>query len=347
MGTPDKARATDHDQGRTPDEQTARPSRRPRAGTRTAVTWGAVLAAIVLVGLLRQEQLSEGTVLVQAVVSGLVLGAVYGLVSMGLTLVFGVLDIVNFAHGALMTLGMYVSFVLATGAGIPVYLALPITVALLFAIGAIVQRVLIAPAMGQPLENQLLLTLGLAIVIENALLIVFTGTPKRVEVSFGDQAVNILGASATIPRVIAFFGALALAAVLYLLLQRTKLGTAVRAVASNPSGAALLGIDVRRVHMLTFALGTACVGAASALVLPFLSLDPTTGNTFNILAFVVVVLGGLGNVLGALLGGFLIGLTAEVGGVLFPDQSNLLGVFIVFILVLFLRPQGLLGARLP
>lgn len=314
-------------------------TRRARRGAR----WLAALAAVAAVLVWRQDQLSEGSVVMQAVVSGILLGGVYGLVSMGLTLIFGVLEIVNFAHGAFMTLGMYCSFVLATNAGVPVYLTLPLTVLALFAIGVVVHKVVIAPAMGQPLENQLLLTLGLAIVIENALLLGFSGTPKRLDVSISDESLFIFGASADVSRVIAFGGALGLAGGLYVLLQRTTLGTSIRAVAANPAGASLVGIDTRRVYTLTFAIGTACVGAAAALVLPFLSLQPTTGETFNILAFVVVVLGGLGNVVGALLGGLLIGLTQQLGGVLFSQQSDLLAVFVVFVLVLFLRPQGLLG----
>jgi branched-chain amino acid transport system permease protein len=310
---------------------------------RRAARWIALVAAVAAVLAWRQDQVGEGSVVVQAVVSGVLLGGIYGLVSMGLTLIFGVLEIVNFAHGALMTLGMYCSYVLAANAGVPVYLTLPLTMLALFVIGAVVHRVVISPAMGQPLENQLLLTLGLAIVIENALLLGFTGTPKNLHTSIGDDSLSILGASAGVTRVIAFGGALALAGALYLLLQRTTLGTTIRAVAANPRGAALVGIDTGRVYTLTFAVGTACVGAAAALVLPFFSLQPTTGETFNILAFVVVVLGGLGNVIGALLGGLIIGLTQEIGGVLFPDQSDLLAVFVVFLLVLFLRPQGLLG----
>jgi len=309
---------------------------------RAAAGWALPVVLLIALIVWREEQLSQGSVIWQAVVSGLLLGGVYSLVAMGLTLIFGVLEIINFAHGALMTLGMYASYVLATDAGLPVYATLPVTVVLLFLVGAALQRLLINPAMGQPLENQLLLTLGVAILIENALLLGFTGTPKRVQTSV-TGAVDIFGASAAVTRLIAFGAALALGIALYLLLQRTRLGTAVRAVANNPAGAALVGIDVRRVYVLTFALGTACVGAAAALVLPFLSLQPTTGETFNILAFVVVVLGGLGNVIGALLGGLLIGLVQEVGGVLFPQQSDLLGVFLVFILILFLRPQGLLG----
>jgi branched-chain amino acid transport system permease protein len=142
---------------------------------------------------------------------------------------------------------------------------------------------------------------------------------------------------------VAFLAAIVLAGGVYLLLDRTAAGTSIRAVAANPTGSALCGVDVRKVYALTFALGTGCVGAAAVLVLPFTQLVPLSGETFTIIAFVVVVLGGLGNVLGAMVGGLLIGLTQELGGALFPQQSDLLGVFLVFLLVLFLRPQGMFG----
>jgi branched-chain amino acid transport system permease protein len=323
----------------------AAPSRARRAArARRRAGWaGAIVALVVFVARVGADP--SGAVLWQAAVSGLLLGGVYGLVAMGLTLIFGVLEIVNFAHGALMAVGLYVAYTLVRSGGVPVYVALPVTVAALLILGAAIQRALIAPAMGQPLENQLLLTLGLAILIENALQLAFTATPKTLSTELEGTTLGIFGATADLTRVIAFGGALALAAVLYGLLHRTRLGTAIRAVASNPRGAALVGVDVRRLQTLTFAIGTACVGAAAGLVVPFLSLQPTSGETFNILAFVTVVLGGLGSVAGALVGGLLIGLTQEVGGVLFPAQSSLLGVFIVFLLVLFLRPQGLFGSR--
>ena len=143
--------------------------------------------------------------------------------------------------------------------------------------------------------------------------------------------------------VAAFIFALALTAVLYLLLQRTDLGRAIRATAQDREGARLVGINIDQINLVTFGLGTACVGAAAAIVLPFLAVDPQIGNTFNITAFVIVVLGGMGSVPGALLGGLIIGLTQEMSVVFAPSSTKLLGVFIVFILVLLFRPQGLLG----
>ena len=185
---------------------------------------------------------------------------------------------------------------------------------------------------------------GLALLIDNLLLLFFGPNPRSVALP-GDRGIEIFGAVATLSRLLAFAVALVLAALLYLLLQRTRLGTAIRAVAANDTGAQLVGIDTRRIYMITFAIGTACAGAAGVLVSPLVTIEPTTGELFNIIAFVVVVLGGMGNVVGALVGGVLIGLTEQLGALYLPGQSPLLAVFIVFVLVLFLRPQGLFGRQ--
>lgn len=315
------------------------PGLAPGTGRRLLTTVLLVAGAIVI-ALLRTG--GSTVIVTQAVVTGLLVGGVYGLVAMGLTLIFGVLAIVNFAHGALMTMAMYATYAVASGAGVDPYLTLLVAVPLLFLVGLALQGGLINRSMGQPLENQLLLTLGIALLVDNALLLAFTGNPKTVPVSY-NRPLHVLGAVADLTRLLAFVGALVLAGLLFLVLQRTRLGTSIRAVAANPEGAQLVGINVRRIYMLTFALGTACAGAAGTLVVPFVTLEPTTGELFNIVAFVVVVLGGLGKVLGALVGGLLIGLAEQLGALYFPGQSPLLTVFVVFVLVLFLRPQGLFG----
>ena len=323
-------------------EEEAPPPRRLAGGRYIAVRIGIALVLVVLALALAYWRSGSTIVVTQAVLTGLLVGGVYGLVAMGLTLIFGVLEIVNFAHGALMTLAMFVTYSVATNAGVGPYVTLLVTIPALFLVGGLIQVGLINRTMGQPLENQLLLTLGIALLLENALLLGYGGDPLTVRIS-PDTPVRILDAVATTSRLVAFAGAMLLAALLYLMLIRTRLGTAIRAVAANPTGARLVGIDVRRIYVLTFALGTACAGAAGTLVVPFVTITPTTGELFNIIAFVVVVLGGLGRVNGALVGGLIIGLAEQLGGIYFPDQSPLLTVFVVFVLVLFLRPQGLFG----
>lgn len=315
----------------------------------------AVLAIVVAV-LLTQSAWWETnqTVFAQAVVSGLLIGGVYSLVAMGLSLVFGVLDIINFAHGALMTIGIYASYLLFGNYGIDPYVSLLITIPLLFVVGVGIQRFAINAVMDAPVHNQLLLTLGIAIVIENLALVLFTGTPRSIELSYArnqfdlglfslEFPIRLFGAVITLPKLIAFSVAVLLAAVLYLLIHRTQLGTAIRAAAQEPEGAEMVGIDVRRIYMITFGIGAACVGAAGALVMPFLFVSPTAGATFNIIAFIVVVLGGMGSIPGALVGGLVIGLTQEMTQLFVSGSSKLMGVFVVFLAVLLVRPQGLFG----
>ncbi len=282
----------------------------------------------------------SGLLITQGVVTGLLVGSVYSLIALGLTLIFGVLHILNFAQGALVTMGMYATYVISSNLGWNPYLTLVVSIPLLFAFGALVQILIINRSMGEAHENQLLLTLALGLLIENTLLLVFGGNPLSVRT--GTETVyNIFGAVATQSRVIAFLGAAFLALLLFIMLQRTGIGTAIRAVAANPTGAKLVGINVKRIYIITFAIGAACAGAAGTLVVPFVSIQPVAGEVFTITAFVVVVLGGLGKVVGAMFGGLIVGLSEQFGGIFFPDQSNLLGVFVVFILILFLRPQGL------
>lgn len=308
---------------------------------------GGALIALAILALLAFGAAGDARIWQQALLTGLLVGGVYSLVAMGLALIFGVLGIINFAHGALMALAMYSSYVLVAQFGLDPYLTLLLTAPFLFTLGLAIQLLLIQRVLSGAAESQLLLTLGLAIVIENLMLAIFTATPRTVDVPYIGKmlpaGVQLGMAVASTQLVIAFAGSVVLSAMLYWLLHRTRLGTAIRAVAENPRGAALVGVDVRRIYALAFAFGTAAVGAAGTLVLPFLSIEPTTGDQFNIIAFVVVVLGGLGNVTGALIGGLLIGLVQYLGGALLPQINSLLIVFAVFVLTLLFRPQGLIG----
>ena len=184
---------------------------------------------------------------------------------------------------------------------------------------------------------------GQELLIVLLIVLLFFGANPRSVALPGDRTISVLGAVADLSRILAFVGALVLAGLIFIVLQRTRLGTAIRAVAANDAGAQLVGIDTRRIYALTFAIGTACAGAAGTLVAPLVTIEPSTGALFNIVAFVVVVIGGMGNVVGALVGGLIIGLAEQLGTIFLPGQSPLLSVFIVFVLVLFLRPQGLFG----
>ncbi len=315
--------------------------------------WLILLIVVLLAGyalVFRWSELADwwklnSIVLRQSLVSGFLIGGVYSLVAMGLTLIFGVLGIINFAHGALMTIGMYITFWAFQLFGVDPYVSILITIPALFLIGALLQKFTIQPVMEAPSHNQLLLTLGIAIFIENLLLVLFTADTRAIQTDYAGARFFAFDTMISLPRVGAFASGFVLAGLLYLILVRTELGKAIRAVAEEKEGAALMGIDTNRISLITFGIGTACVGAAGSLIMPFFTATPTMGATFNIMAFVVVVLGGMGNIPGALLGGILVGMTESLGAVFLPGSSKQLGVFLVFILVLLFRPTGLLGRR--
>jgi branched-chain amino acid transport system permease protein len=271
----------------------------------------------------------------QAVVSGLLLGGVYGLVASGLSLIFGVLRIINFAHGAVMMLGMYTSYWLFVLLGVDPYLSILITGPLFFGIGVLIQRIVIEPNRAAAEHNQLLLTLGLALFFENLALVLWQGDFRTVRVSYSGASFMVRDVLVEVPRLIAAGGAVLIALALW----------AIRALSEEAEGAMLVGIDVSRIRGVAFGIGSACVAVAGALVTPFFYVAPDVGESFNIMAFVVVVLGGMGNFLGALLGGFIVGLAESLGAAFLPGSLKQLVVFGLFVIVLLLRPEGLFGAR--
>ena len=308
------------------------------------------VAVIIVLAVTKPEPVADwwrikSPVLWQSLVSGLLIGGIYGLIAVGLTLIFGVLEIVNFAHGTLMTLGMYTTYWMFELHGIDPYLSLAVTVPFLFIVGTLIQRFLLRPLMDAPMHNQLLLTLGLSLFIVNLLLVIFGAEPLTIRTSYSGARFFVSNVMVSIPRLIAFAAALAVIGGLSFMMRRTDLGKAIRAAADDVEGAALSGINVKRMNMITFGFGSACVGAAGAMVMPFLLVTPHAGETFNTISFVVVVLGGMGSVPGALIGGILVGLTESIGAVFLPGSSKLVGVFILFILILLFRPEGLFSGK--
>lgn len=298
-----------------------------------------VLAAIYLVGG-RNDAL-----VTQSIVTGLLLGGIYALVSLGLTLIFGVLGIVNFAQGAMLAMAMYLVYFMVNTVSINAYVAVVLAVPIMFGFGWLVQSTLLnrlTTSGGH--ERPLLVTLGLSLLITNVLLMLFGGRPQGVTPPVGGSF-DVLGAIVDLPRLIAFVGALVVAAALAIILKKSPVGLAIRAVSANGTGASLVGVNVNRIYAMTFGLGSASVAVAGGLMAPFTTLVPSAGEQFTTLAFVIVVLGGLGSVPGALLGGLVIGLVQTVGALYLPGSGSLLLVFAVFILVLFLRPEGLFGAK--
>lgn len=284
-------------------------------------------------------------VVLSSLVNGILLGGLYALVALGLTLIFGVMKVINFAHGSLMMLAMYATFTLASRFGVDPYVSLLLTVPAGFGLGYAIERSVIAPVLGAAEHNQLLMTLGLALFLDNFALVLFKADPRTLLVSYSQQTMELGALRLNLPRVLAFAGALAITAALALFLKKTDLGKALRAAAEEREGAALVGIPVPRVHAVAFGLGTACVAAAGTMAVPFFYVSPEVGNTFVITAFVVVVLGGLGSFPGAMLGGLLVGVVESLGGLFLHGSLAQIGIFALFILVLLVRPTGLLGGR--
>jgi branched-chain amino acid transport system permease protein len=284
-------------------------------------------------------------VLFPSVLNGLTTGAVYALVALGLTLIYGVLHIVNFAHGASLMVALYAVYLLKTRAGIDPYAALPLVVAGMFAFGYALQRVVINRASHGKDENILLVTLGVAIVLENLALMVFRSDTRTIDTAVTLATVPIGPAMLALPKAIAFAGALACCAVLLWIVGRTDLGRAIRAVAKEKQGARLMGIDVEHVYAMSFGIGLACLGAAACFLLPAYYVNPQVGGGFVLVAFTIVVLGGMGSFAGALLGGLLIGVVESLGGLFLGESLGQIGIFAIFIAVLLLRPQGLFGSR--
>jgi len=285
------------------------------------------------------------TILAPAILNGVLTGAVYALVALGLTLIYGVLHIINFAHGALLTATMFAAFFAHRLLGLDPYLAALVLTPLFFVLGYGLQRFVIGPAAHGDDRNVLLVTLGLAVVIENALLYAFRADTRTLNLGYAFDVVDFGIAFLAVPRVVAFGVALVVALLLWLILSLTDTGKAIRAVAKERLGAELSGIDVAHIFAVTFGLGSACLAVAACLLIPTYYVNPHVGNAFVLVAFTIVVLGGMGSVTGALLGGLFVGVVESLCGLYLGESLGQIGIFVMFILVLLFRPTGLFGAR--
>ncbi len=287
----------------------------------------------------------EFGILFPSILNGLTTGAVYALIALGLTLIYGVLHIINFAHGAALMVALYAVYLLKAQFGIDPYLALPVVVPAMFALGYLLQRGIVNRTSHGRDENILLVTLGLSIVMENLALIVFKSDTRTIDTAYTLATVPIGPAMIALPKLVAFAGALAASAILVWIVERTDLGRAIRAVAKEKHGAKLMGIDVDHVYAMSFGIGLACLGAAACFLLPAYYVNPQVGSGFVLVAFTIVVLGGMGSFAGALVGGLLIGVVESLGGLFLGESLGQIGIFLIFIAVLLFRPQGLFGAR--
>jgi branched-chain amino acid transport system permease protein len=279
-------------------------------------------------------------------VAGVLTGLVYGLMALGLSVIFGVVRVVNFAHGEMMSVAMYIAFVLFNTFHLdPLVMLVPIA-AVMFVFGYVLQAGLINPFITRPEHSQFLLVVALAIVIVNALLIIFGPDARSVQTSYAYDSFEVGSVIIDASKVYAAAAAIVVTALLFVFFRVTLIGKAIRACADNYTGALVVGLNVKHLYALTFAIGAACVGAAGTMMTLITDVTPALGPGYTLLAFVIVITGGLGSMPGALVGGVLIGVTEAVAGVLFTPSAKSMFAFGILVLVLLFRPQGILGRKL-
>jgi branched-chain amino acid transport system permease protein len=281
--------------------------------------------------------------ILQLIINGLLLGGMYALISIGLTLIFGVLEIINFAHGEFLMLAMYASFWLFQLYGIDPYVSMLIILPLFFFVGVAVQKVTIQPILNAPPLNQIFMTVGLSMVLQNVALFIWTADYRTVKTAYSGLTLKTAGLLISFPRLVAFLLAMGLIAALLIFLKKTYTGKAIRALAQERKAAMLMGINVYRTYQIAFGIGIACVGAAGAMLIPVYFVFPSVGSLFVLIAFVVVILGGYNSLIGSLVGGLIIGVVESFSGFFISPHLKEAIYFVIFILILLFKPAGLFG----
>jgi branched-chain amino acid transport system permease protein len=278
-------------------------------------------------------------------VGGILTGLIYGLMALGLSVIYGVIRVVNFAHGEMMTIAMFLAMVAFTAFKIdPLVMIVPIGV-VLFALGYVMQAGLINPFINRPEHSQFMLLVAVAIIMVNVLLLIFGPDAKGVQTSYSLDSFLLGPLVIDATKFYAGAAAIAVAAVLFAFFQFAPVGKAIRACADNYTGALVVGLDVKRLYALTFGIGAACVGAAGSILILIIDVTPQIGPAYTLLAFVIVITGGLGSMPGALVGGILIGLTEALAGLFFTPSAKSMFAFGILVLVLLFRPEGILGRK--
>lgn len=283
------------------------------------------------------------TVFLQSLVSGVLIGGVYALIGIGLTIIFGVMRVINFAHGDILMIGMYLTYIAFSWLGIDPFVSVAICIPLMFLYGGFLQKVFINRVLGALPQNQILLTIGLGLIMSNTVMLIFTSDYKILSTSYSSSSFNLAGISISTPLAISFLITAAITAALGWFLMKTDTGQAIRATAQDRDAAQLMGINVKRMSIIAFGIGAALAGTAGALISPTYYIFPQVGSTFTLKAFVITVLGGMGSIVGATLGGIIIGVAESLGAVYISSGWKDVVVYVLFLLVLLFKPAGLLG----
>jgi branched-chain amino acid transport system permease protein len=283
--------------------------------------------------------------ILQALVTGLLLGGVYCLICVGLTLTFGVMKIINFAHGEFLMIAMYGAYFFSQFFHAEAYTSVVAVLPGLFILGVVVFHFLVRPILGAEPLNQMLLLVGLSLVLQNGALALFSADTRSVQSAIAYSKIELGDVIVGIPRLIAFTVSIIITLALYWLLRSTELGRRIRAAASDRETAALMGINVNRVNLLAFGIGVGCLGIAGPVMMPVFYVVPNIGTFFILIAFVVVVLGGIGNFMGAMVASFVVAIAESLGALFMPGSTAPVLPFLLFILVLLFKPEGLFGTR--
>lgn len=283
------------------------------------------------------------TVFLQQILNGLVLGGGYALMALGLTMIFGILQVINFAHGELYMIGAFLTLYFTSFLGLPFLLSIPIAMLGAALLGLIIQKVVFRPIIGKPMINGMLVSFGLSVFLMNFSILLFKADPRSLESGYGHVNIDFLGLQITLERLLAIIIPIILVALLYLVIQRTKIGRAMRATAEDREAAQAVGVSIERIHLLTFAIGCALAASAGSIIGSIFFVSPIMGWTPTIKSFVVVILGGFGNVTGAILASLILGIAESLGGGYISYAYKDAYAFLILLLVLLFKPEGLLG----
>jgi branched-chain amino acid transport system permease protein len=281
----------------------------------------------------------------QLALQGFLMGGVYSLIALGLSLIFGVMRVINFAHGEMMVFAMFISITLLLWLGLDPYLSLPICAAVMFGIGYVVQRIFVNRILDLPEAMQVLVLVGLAIVFENAALMIWGGSDFSPKTSLALSSFRLGPVTVDVPRLIAFVLAIIITLIVLLFLKKTSLGKSIRAAADNRLGALIVGAPINRIYAVCFGIGCACVAAAGSLLVPLMPARATMGAPYTMISFVIVILGGMGSLIGALVGGLIIGVAESLSTVFLPSSMKQVVSFSIMVVILLFRPQGLFGGK--